>query len=190
MKRKVKNKKSYKKIILIIIAIALVICSSFIFNKEKTDTTKIATQKIRAKTVQKIIDNGMMEEETLSDDNCEYTIEENGNVILNYYDGTKDSVVIPTQIDGKTIEKIDTTAFEDNTNLEVIKVPQEIAKNTEKLKDFEVNEKLSDNDYVVYTATQEYNEEYIKYIELSEEEKQKYVTMYGIYGINVLDFKR
>lgn len=185
--RETKKKKSNSKKIIIItlLLISIFCCVRLVLETTHTNREKIAEQRKRAQIVKKISDSGMMEEEIVSNENCEYTIEENGNVTLGYYDGSKESIVIPLEIDGKTIEKIDTTAFEDNVNLEVIKVPQKIAKNTEQLKDFEVNEKLSNDNYIVYTTIQEYNEEYLKYIELNEEEKQKVEALPSKFAVSI-----
>ena len=48
-----------------------------------------------------------------------------------------------------------------------------MATNVEYIPDFEVNEKLKDDNYVVYTTTREYSDIYKEYLILDDEEKSK-----------------
>ena len=110
----------------------------------------------------------------LNNENCEYSIDnENDTVKIDEYYGFEDCIIIPDEIDGKKIEEINTEEFSNSTNLETIKVSKEIAAKIEEIPNFEVNESLEEENYIVYTTTREYGEAYKGYLELPEEEKEE-----------------
>lgn len=161
-----KNKIISKTIIIAILLAIIIVCIKTV--NSNTLMSKIEDnkeQKIKAEDVQKIVNSGNMQEEDVTDKNCEYTTLENGKVEINYYNGEMDSIVIPTEIDGKQVENINASAFENNKNIEIIKVPHKIAENTKEIKNFEKNKYLSNNEYTVYTSNSEYNSDYISYVE-------------------------
>lgn len=133
-----KNKIISKTIIIAILLAIIIVCIKTV--NSNTLMSKIEDnkeQKIKAEDVQKIVNSGNMQEEDVTDKNCEYTTLENGKVEINYYNGEMDSIVIPTEIDGKQVENINASAFENNKNIEIIKVPHKIAENTKEIKNFE-----------------------------------------------------
>ncbi len=54
------------------------------------------------------------------------TIPSDGTVAIAGYKGTGTKVVIPNKIDGKTVESIDDSAFENNTKIESVVIPESV----------------------------------------------------------------
>ena len=162
--------KSKKKLLLLIVIVLLIF--GFILIRFRTNGNVLHLKEEKAHAVRTIIENNMLEEEELSKDNCVYTIRDD-SLIIDYYEGNQDSVIIPLEIDGREVTTIDTTAFETNDNLEIINIPKQIAGNISEIKNFEVNEILTNEDYVVYTREEEYSKEYLEYVQLSKEQKNE-----------------
>lgn len=153
-----------------IIALILLVFSVFILfysNRKKTTTLSLETTAKKFLTQDSLVYRDM-DEKTITEENSQYDSLENGNIILYEYSGYTDSVIVPKELDSRKIEKIDSNAFIDNENLEMIKIPGEISKNIERIEGFEISEDLSDEEYVVYITTKRYNEEYLKYIKLTK----------------------
>ena len=55
----------------------------------------------------------------------------------------------------------------------MVKISRNLENKVDELVDFEVNEELSDEDYIAYTTTKEYSNNYILWQELSEKEKSE-----------------
>ena len=110
----------------------------------------------------------------LNNENCEYSVNNKTNMIqIDKYNIQGDCVVIPNEINGKKVESINVDEISNNTSLETIKVPKKLANQIEKIPNFEVNESIKDENYIVYTTTREYGSAYKAYLELTEEEKEK-----------------
>lgn len=108
----------------------------------------------------------------LNEENCEFETEEiDTNIIITQYDGTEESIIIPTQIGEKKVKKIDENAFKDCYNLETIKIPVELKDEISQIENFEINEESSDDKYIELKTTREYSEAYIAYMNQSEEER-------------------
>ena len=110
----------------------------------------------------------------LNNENCKYSIDENKDTVqIEAYNVSSECVVIPNEIDGKKVESFNVEKLSNNTNLEIIKVPKEIADKVDNIPNFEINESLEEENYIVYTTTREYGEAYKGYLELTEEEREK-----------------
>ena len=166
-------KTKLRKIIIVIIIMLLVFSIFIIYNNKKQTTNVSIGVNKKEFLVQDLLTYREIEDETITKELSKCESIENGNLILLEYTGNKESVIVPKELDGSKIEKIDSKAFETDRNLEMIKIPVEIAKNTEKIEGFEESESLSNEEYTGYITTKEYNEEYLKYIKLTEEEKEK-----------------
>ena len=166
-------KTKLRKIIIVIIIMLLVFSMFIIYNNRKQTTNVSIGVNKKEFLVQDLLTYREIEDETITKELSRCESIENGNLILLEYTGNKESVIVPKELDGSKIEKIDSKAFETDRNLEMIKIPVEIAKNTEKIEGFEESESLSNEEYTGYITTKEYNEEYLKYIKLTEEEKEK-----------------
>ena len=166
-------KTKLRKIIIVIIIMLLVFSIFIIYNNRKQTTNVSIGVNKKEFLVQDLLTYREIEDETITKELSRCESIENGNLILLEYTGNKESVIVPKELDGSKIEKIDSKAFETDRNLEMIKIPVEIAKNTEKIEGFEESESLSNEEYTGYITTKEYNEEYLKYIKLTEEEKEK-----------------
>lgn len=166
-------KSNIKKISIVIVILFLVL-SSFLFYKNRE---QIAKSNINIAKKESIIEDMLnyrdMSEETINENNSQYDSTENGNIILMGYSGDRDSIIIPKELDGRKIEKINSEAFIKNKNLEMIKIPKEIAENIENIEKFEISNNLSNDEYIIYITTKEYTQEYLKYIKLTDEEKSK-----------------
>ena len=127
--------------------------------------------------VEEIIENKNTEnfsEIELNSENCEYSVDETKETIhIDEYNVNVDCIVIPSEIDGKKVEDVNTEDFSNCYNLETIKISKEISNQIKEIPDFEINKELEEENYVVYTTTREYGEAYKGYLELSEEEKSK-----------------
>lgn len=113
-----------------------------------------------------------LSEEQIDRSNCEYEIIEDKAYIREYF-GDKDSIIISDAIDGYKVVGINTNTFSDSYSLEIIKISSKLDGIVKKIENFEKSEILSNDEYIVYSTTKEYNEAYLKYIKLSKEEKSK-----------------
>lgn len=145
-----RNQKIFFIVLSIVIITALIVC---LFRNQNIKISKIAYK-----------------ETTLNNSNCEFTInEENQKIEISNYNGDEDCVIIPEVIDEHPIEKIDENMFSNCKNLEEIKVPVSLADKVQKIQNFEVNDELSDEEYIVYSNTAEYSEAYENYLQAVEE---------------------
>ena len=165
MKSKIK-----KRCIITVILILIILSGSFIIfaNKEK-----ITNWGINGSMTGKNLTSENIKEELINENNSQYDSIENGEIILIEYCGDEESAVVPKELDGRKITKIDPNAFINKNILEKIKIPVEIAKNVEEIVEFKKSEELSDKEYTVYVTTKEYTEGYLIYMQLPEEEKAK-----------------
>ena len=169
--------KIFKAIIIFLIMILLGITSYIILKnnlKVKNESLTIDTKTKNSYIIQEELNHNNISEEILDSSKCNYEINDNAEVVINNYISDKDCVIVQDKINGYEINKINEKAFANNENLEMIKVPEKVASNIEKIEDFEVNDILTNNEYTIYTTTKEYNEDYIKYNQLSDEEKNTY----------------
>ena len=159
-----------KRCIITGILILLILIGSFIMFANREKISKFG---INGSIIEKNLASEKIKEEIINEDNSQYDSIENGNVILLEYCGDEECVVIPEELDGRKIGKIDPKAFINKKLLEKIKIPVEIAKNIETIDEFKISEALSDKEYTVYITTKEYTEGYLIYMKLTEEEKSK-----------------
>ena len=109
----------------------------------------------------------------LNNENCEYSINEKTNMIqIDKYNIQGDCVIIPNEINGKKVESINVDEISNSTSLETIKIPKKIATKIEKIPNFEIDESLEDEKYIIYTTTREYGSAYKAYLELTDKEKE------------------
>ena len=134
---------------------------------------KVAQAKIEY-DIQEALNQGFLIEETLSPENVDYEYSKEGKLKLRGYFGYADSVIVPLEYNGNTVELLDGDIFKYAENLEIIKVPREIADNIGRIVNFERDEEFSNEKYVVYSTTKKYNENYLEYLKLSREEKKEY----------------
>lgn len=113
-----------------------------------------------------------LSEEKIDSNNCNYEIRDNEAIIYEY-SGDTDCVIIDDEIDGYKISGIDTNSFSNNTSIEIIKISRNLANIVEKIENFEESLILSDDNYIAYSTTREYNKFYLEYIKLTNEEKSK-----------------
>ena len=166
--------KSKIKKISIIIIICLFLISLFILYKNVKQTNIINSSISEPKSlVQELIPYRKMSEETIDENNSQYSSTENGNIIIMEYSGDKECVIVPNELNGHKIENIDAKSFINKENLEEIKIPIDIAKNIEELEEFQIDKNLSDDEYIVYVTTKEYTEEYINYIKSTPNQELK-----------------
>lgn len=99
--------------------------------------------------------------------------DETKTIEINEYIGEEDVITISDIINGYKIVKIDENAFKNCENLEKIRIPKSLQNLNIKIKYFEINPLADDEEYIEYITTKEYNESYLKYLELTEEEKKE-----------------
>ena len=166
-----KNRKNYvlgTSIILIIIFLGLT--SIYKVNNISKDSSKIYLNSVHELLIDRI-----KNAEIVSLDNCDYKYsEDSGNLILRDYTGYADSVIIPESLNGKIVESIESNMFEYDNNLELIRIKKKISEYIDKIDNFQINEELSDEEYIVYVTNKTYNKDYFKYIGLSDSEKSEY----------------
>ena len=167
----------HKKIYLLCISIILLISVLGIFlinsHQEVNVISKSATKQ-DSYNIKELITNRIENEEIISLNNCDYKYSNSGNLILRDYIGYADSVRIPEIINGKLVEGIESDMFSHDENLETIRVPKKIARNIDEIEKFQINEELSNEEFVVYLTTKTYNDQYLKYIQLSDSAKAEY----------------
>lgn len=131
--------------------------------KEITDKNYVKKEKVLLKIENEIAEVTYIENSKKENDN---------QIIINKIQSNEADFVLPKEINGKTIEKIEEDAFEECLNLEVIKVPVELKEALTELKYFEINDKNKDEDYIELKTTREYSEAYIIYMSKTEEERE------------------
>lgn len=159
-----------KRFIITSILLLILIVGSFIIYANREKITNFG---INGSAIERSLASESIKEEVINEDNSQYDSIEDGNIILLEYCGNEECAVVPKELDGRKIEKIDREAFKNKNNLEKIKIPVEIAENIEEIQDFKISESLSDKEYVVYITTKEYTEGYLIYMQLTDEEKSK-----------------
>ena len=168
-------KKKFLRICTIILISVLLIL--FLVNKnhsiDKTGLSDIQSKEVKAQAIQLEYEQDLIVDESAGYENCEYEVNEDGKATLNQYIGTNNSIVIDDEIDGYIIDEVKADAFKNADDLEVIKISSKIANNIEKIENFEICENLSNDEYVVYTTNQNFTDDYINYLMLSDEEKFK-----------------
>ena len=149
-----------------------VVCDEEDNNQQDEPKDIVVEETEKSEEIEKNTENYV--ENELNNENCEYSINsENDMLKIDKYYGLGDCIVIPNEIDGKKIEEVNTEDFSNSTNLETIKVSKEVATKIEEIPNFEINENLEEENYIVYTTTREYGEAYRGYLELSEDEREK-----------------
>lgn len=160
----------------IFLLILLIISSTIIVTTINTTKTEKVSIKGNDRTVYTTAPNTSKEktyiEGKVTKENCSYELTGDGKLIIYNYIEDVDSVIVEGDIDGHPIDDIDTKTFSHCENLEIIKVSNDI-KNTQKIENFEKNDILSNDQYTVYLTTKEYNSDYIKFLSLSKEQRQK-----------------
>lgn len=154
-----KNKKRKKIIVEIILIISLIVGVTLYNNFANN----------------KVVENSAANEiykVALSEENCNIKIDGNTSTIEKY-NGNADTVVINKEDMPNDIVSIDSSAFLECGNLSKILIDKSIASENIEIENFEKNNDYEDEKYVEYINTQEYSESYKKYLELSEEEKDK-----------------
>lgn len=161
-----------------IVIILFLITSLFVLHINKVEVSKLNI----ANDIEKLAieENTLykdLKEEFADSTNCQYDTIDNGNIIITEYYGDKDSVIIPEEINGIKVEKISEDAFFISENLEIIKIPIEIAENIYEINGFERSEQLSNEEYIVFKTTNEYTEIFLQYRNLSDEEKKSVLVI-------------
>lgn len=174
-RRNTKVKKLSK--ILIILFILLTIASLGIAYINKKPEEKVSITGKNAIAVQRLLEDKTTKEGTVNAENSQYDTIDEKSIILMEYCGDESYVVIPDKINNYEIKEIDARAFENCESLEMIKIPINIAENVKQINGFEKSEISLNDNYIIYTTTKEYTEEYLRYINLTEEEKSKMVVM-------------
>ena len=167
----------HKKIYILCISIILLISvlGLFLINShQEIEVISKSTTKQDSYNIKELITNKIENDEIVSLNNCDYKYSKSGNLILRDYIGYADSVRIPQNINGKTVESIECDMFNNDENLETIRIPRKISQNIEKIEKFQINEELSNEEFVVYLTTKTYNDQYLKYIQLSDSAKAEY----------------
>lgn len=174
-----KSKKIRRKFLIIFLVFILII-SVFvgIYNYTKTEAIVKNAEIVEKNT--SIILSSIEEEEIIEEEidkyNCNYEIEESTNTIkIDTYTGTEDGIIIDEVIDETYITQLEIKedAFAESDNLEMIKIVKSLAEDIDDIEDFAISEELSGDEYIVYVTTKTYTENYIAYIELSEDEKEE-----------------
>lgn len=108
----------------------------------------------------------------LNENNCKYECSgKEKKITIKSYQGTEDCVIIPKEINGYEVEKIDSNAFKKCYNLETIKIAKELKSIVKDIDDFKINKQFESEKYIEYITTREYCEAYIEYMNLSNEEQ-------------------
>ena len=179
------------RIILLIVFILIVL--GFVFGliniKQTEEIDKLKIKNSYA--LQEQIDQMSLNGEIISFDNCDYEYTSNGGIRLREYVGNADSVIIPKEINGLKVEDIYPDTFDNNDDLEKIQIHASLAERVEGLNNFKRKETISNSEYIAYTTTKEYNEAYLYYINLPDEEKSKYkvIPPKFIVDLEQLDFE-
>lgn len=142
-------------------------------NTLKNSKEMLKVQSKVTKVINKEIKSNLLKEETISFKNCDYEFTDEDTLKITKYLGDSDSVIIPDKIEGNVVEQISQNAFKNTKNLELIKISKKIGNDKFEILDFEKNEELSDNNYIAYTTTKEYNENYLKYLDFDQELKNR-----------------
>lgn len=109
---------------------------------------------------------------TLSENDCEISIEDN-NTEIKRYNGNANTVIINKEmISGDNLE-IYPKAFLECSNLDNILIDKSFVNENLEIENFEINEDYEDEQYIELINTQEYSEGYQRYLELSEEERNE-----------------
>lgn len=146
------------KVKIFVLIIMFVITTSILFINHKRETTIISKSIIEPNAV------------TLEKSNC--TISEDNYVAkIKKYNGGAEAVIIDANAINCSKIEINNDAFLECTNLETILIDKSLVGENIDIEDFEINTDYTDEQYIMYTTTKEYNEEYQQYLELSEEEK-------------------
>ena len=157
--------------LLIAIFITILVAIFLLPNKGLIKTSNNKMLADNTSIIQQNIELGVIKEETATLDNFYYKLIDEENIKLITYLGNADSLIIPSEIEGSLVQKLYSDAFDSNQNLEIIKISKEV-KIPAEIDNFELNTTFSTEDYYVYTTTKEYNEEYLNYLQLSDEEKE------------------
>jgi len=108
----------------------------------------------------------------LNKENCEIITEDNITTVQKFSDNS-DIIIIDKEIISNDKLKIDSTAFLECSNLSSILIDKSIADENLQIENFEKNDNYEDDKYIEYITTKEYSEAYVRYLELSEEERNE-----------------
>lgn len=167
----IKQRKNKKIAIVIAILIITIIISLTVLIIQKANKKEVITINNNIGIIENMLANEIIKDQILQEKYCEYSTNGNGTISIQAYFGTEESLVIPEKINNYEIQDINADAFKSSEELEMIKIPVKIGKNIKEIQDFQKSEKLTDEEYIVYITTKTYNEQYIEYMKLSQEEK-------------------
>ena len=163
-----KGKKQTKMILIMFIVIVIVLV---LYNICKN--TKVSIESSNANQINRVV---------LNESNCNSTTENNITKIEKY-NGNADTIIINENIISGDSLKIDSEAFLECSNLSNILIDKKLIIEEIKLENYEINNNYYDEQYVLYSNTQEYSEAYKKYLQLSEEEKNNLAIIPDKYDI-------
>ena len=175
MKKKREKQNIIKKISKILI-ISLIVCASLNivhFNKKSTEKLNMTYKEKNTIAMNTLLENKTEKEGIVKESNSQYDTIDGTSIILMEYCGNEATVIVPEKINNYIIKEIDSRAFLNCENLEIIKIPVNIAEYIKEINGFEKNNDLSDENYVIYSTIREYTKEYLRYINLTDEEKSK-----------------
>ena len=155
--------KKIKKLMKIMITVFFIICilqEINLYYRSKNKTAGINRDHISYNTV------------TLGQNNCEI-ITENNVMTIQKYNGSANTIIINEEVLEGNGLAIDSNAFLECGNLETILIDKNSIENGFEINNFKINNQYEDEQYVEYKNIQNYSEAYKKYIELSDEEKNK-----------------
>lgn len=173
-KRKKQNIKNISRIL--IISLIIIVCASLsilYFNKESTEKLNKSSTDKNTIAMNTLLENKTEKEGIVKASNSQYDTIDAESIILTEYCGNESRVIVSEKIDNYTIKEIDPSAFLNCENLEIIKIPVNIAEYIKEIDGFEKNNDLSNEKYVIYSTIREYTNEYLRYINLTDEEKSK-----------------
>ena len=157
-------RKSLLRIIILIILVGIIF--SLINSK------KIINLTTQPNKISELITKKELKTVEINSELCEYEKSKNSdNIIIKEYKGNEESIIIPTEINGKKLDNIHKDAFKYCLNLETIKVPIELKEKVKDIKYFEENEENENEEYIELITTRKYSEAYLAYMNQTEEEK-------------------
>lgn len=167
--KKIENKK--KVILAIIVLLTIMISIIYVWTKVHPENDEIIVTSTNAEyTI------------TLSKENCKIT-SYNNVATIQKYNGNAETVIIDSNTIDSSIIEIERDAFLECTNLDTILIDKSLVNEETKIEDFEINSEYEDEQYVMYSTTKEYSEQYQQYLELSEEEKSQLEVIPNKYDV-------
>ena len=139
-----KSKKQTKRVLVIM---CIILVAGFVlYNISKN--TRVTVESSNANPINKVV---------LNESNCS-SITENNITKIEKYNGNADTVVINKNIISGDCLEIDSEAFLECSNLSTILIDKKLITEELKLENYEINNNYQDEQYVLYSNTQEYSE--------------------------------